>query len=112
MHIKVEDFLKIIEHCTLVHHIKGRLRVRVSHNIKDEIKNLGMNLDDFKDLDFDDVIKNIDGINKIKLNKLVGSITIEYDNNILPKKMWDDALNGENLDTLVANINKKIKDIA
>ncbi|PSM51467.1 hypothetical protein CBLAS_1360 [Campylobacter blaseri] len=111
MNITPEIFINLLKHCSLVHHIKGRLRVRVSSTIKDEIKNLGIDTNDFKDLNFNDIINNIKGINNVKFNKLVGSLVIEYDNSIFPKEMWDDALIGKNIDNLLKAINKTIEDI-
>ena len=93
-HIPSELVLRIASYFTPIHHVAGRLRVRVSSDIKKEADSLPL-----------EKIKQIDGIKNVKFNKLIGSATIEYDHEIFPKKMWDDLLKGENLHEISALIN-------
>ena len=81
-HIPSELVLRIASYFTPIHHVAGRLRVRVSSEIKKEADSLPLEK-------IDQTIKQIDGIKNVKFNKLIGSATIEYDNEIFPKKIWD-----------------------
>ena len=96
--------LKIASYFTLIHHTQGRLRIRVSSKIKDEAQNL--NLDKI-----DETIKRIDGIKSVKFNRLIGSVTIEYDHKIFPKEIWDDLLAGRNLDKISQTINELARSV-
>jgi len=48
---------------------------------------------------------------RIKINKIVGSITIEYDANIFRKELWDNLVEGSNLDEVTTIINKLYKEV-
>ena len=97
-HIPSELVLRIASYFTPIHHVAGRLRVRVSSDIKKEADSLPLEK-------IDQTIKQIDGIKNVKFNKLIGSATIEYDHEIFPKKMWDDLLKGQNLHEISVLIN-------
>lgn len=102
--ITAEKLVEMTTYFTIIHHIKGRIRVRVSPKIKEQSKNI--TIDDIETLP-----QRIDGINKIKINKIVGSITIEYDNNIFKKELWDDLINGDKSDEIVKIINKLYREV-
>ena len=102
--ITAEELVSLAQYFTTIHHIKGRLRVRVSSKIKEQSGNISMS-------DIEELPQKINGIKKIKINKIVGSITIEYDNNIFPKELWDDLVNGEKPDEIVQIINKLYKEV-
>jgi hypothetical protein len=104
MQITAQDIVKITSYFTIISHVKGRLRVRVNPKITQEASNITTK-------DIEDLSTKIDGIKKIKINKIVASITIEYDNNIFPKQIWDDLISGKNLDEAVAIITKLKKEI-
>ncbi len=102
--ITAEKLVELVSYFTIIHHIKGRLRVRVSPKIKEQSGDV--TIDDIETLP-----QKISGIKKIKINKIVGSITIEYDNNIFKKELWDDLVNGNNPDEIVQIINKLYKEV-
>lgn len=102
--ITAEKLVELAQYFTTIHHIKGRLRVRVSSKIKEQSGDISMG-------DIEDLPQKIDGIKKIKINKIVGSITIEYDNNIFAKELWDDLISGENPQEIVNIINKLYKEV-
>ena len=95
--ISVDKLIEIGSYLTLIHHTKGRIRVRVSPKIKEQSS--GITLEDIEDIP-----NKIDGIKKIKINKIIGSITIEYDNKVFPDKLWEDMINQENLEEIGTNI--------
>lgn len=103
MNITAQDLVKIASYLTPISHTIGRIRVRVSPKIKELAKDIQLS-------DLDSVILNLNGIKNVKFNKIIGSITIEYDNAIFPKELWEDLLNGRNLETLSQKINYIAKD--
>lgn len=93
--ITVENIIKIASYLSKIHHVKGRIRVRVNPKIQEEAKNSGVTLEDIQSLP-----QKIDGIKSIKINKVVGSITVVYDNSIFPYELWEDLLAGKNLEQI------------
>lgn len=102
--INTDDIIKIAGYFTLVHHVPGRLRVRVSPSIKKESGNIAIK-------DIEELPKKINGIKKIKINKIVASVTIEYDAQIFPSRLWEDLINKTNLDEITELINKLAKEV-
>lgn len=102
--ITPQKLIEISSYLTLIHHTKGRIRVRVSPKIKEQSENITLE-------DIEDIPNKINGIKKVKINKIIGSITIEYDNSIFPDELWTDLLNNENLDDIVKIINELSKEV-
>ena len=96
--------LRLASYFTPIAHTPGRIRVRVSSEIKKEASNF-----DIKNLD--GVIKQIKGIKNVKFNYLIGSVTIEYDQTIFAKELWDDLLAGRNIKVIAQTINELARDI-
>jgi hypothetical protein len=96
--------LRLASYFTPIAHTPGRIRVRVSSEIKKEASNF-----DIKNLD--GVIKQIKGIKNVKFNYLIGSVTIEYDQTIFAKELWDDLLAGRNIKVIAQKINELARDI-
>ncbi|MFL1706506.1 HMA2 domain-containing protein [Campylobacter sp. RM15925] len=102
--VATDMILKIASYFTPIHHTAGRLRVRVSSKIKDEAQNLDISK-------IDEMINSIDGIKSVKFNKLIGSVTIEYDKEVFAKEIWDDLLAGRNMDQISIRINELARNI-
>lgn len=102
--ISAQDLIDIAKYFSVISHTKGRLRVRVSPKIKNLNKEVSLS-------DIEQLPKKINGIKNIKINKLVGSVTVEYDNTVFSDKLWKDLINGENLDELTELINKLSKEV-
>lgn len=98
------EILEFAKFFTPISHTKGRIRVRVSPKIKEMSGN-------FSSESIINSINQIDGITDIRLNSLIGSLTIFYDNEIFPKRLWDDFLNQKNTEELSEFLNKKQKEI-
>ncbi|NLK67449.1 MAG: hypothetical protein GX282_08255 [Campylobacteraceae bacterium] len=112
MEITTKDVLRVISYCSLIHHINGRLRVRVSPSIKKELNGFSKAEIESYGHEIKSAIENFSGIKNVKVNKKVASVTIEYDSEILPKSFWDDLLNGKNADEAVVKFNQLIKESA
>jgi len=104
LEIKSEDIVRIASYMSIIHHTKGRLRVRVSPKIKDEAG--GVELKDIESLP-----AKINGIEKLKINKLMGSITIGYDSEIFPYELWEDMIAGNNIEDITQKVNKLYKEV-
>lgn len=102
--IAADMILKVTSYFTPIHHTAGRLRVRVSSKIKDEAQNLDINK-------IDEAINSIEGIKSVKFNKLIGSVTIEYDKDVFAKEIWDDLLAGRNIDQISIKINELARNV-
>jgi hypothetical protein len=74
----VKNLLLLARHLEVVHHVPGRIRVRVLPSAlkyvnKDEIE---------------EMIRRIPGIISLKVNPIVGSVVIEYNKQKLPYDLW------------------------
>ncbi|AII14873.1 hypothetical protein CIG1485E_1037 [Campylobacter iguaniorum] len=106
MNPNLELLANLIPHFSLIHSSPGRIRVRVLPSIK-EMKS-HINLENFSDID--SIISKINGIQNVKFNKLIGSVTIIYDNSVFPEALWINLLNGVNLELISQKINQIAKD--
>ncbi|MEA2099260.1 MAG: hypothetical protein U9P72_03935 [Campylobacterota bacterium] len=104
MEIAPQKLVDIASYFTVISHVKGRLRVRVNPKITNEVKDVSLS-------DIEDLSQKIDGIKKIKVNKVVASVTVEYNNDIFAKNIWDDLINGENLGEAIEVLEKLKKEI-
>ncbi len=103
--ITTEDIIKIASYFTIVHHVKGRLRVRVNPSITKQNNYISLS-------DIEELPNKILGIKKIKINKIVASVTITYDPQVFSPGIWDDLIAGDNLDEITILINKLAKEVA
>ena len=92
--------LEFAKFFTKVSHTNGRIRMRIDPKIKE--------IDNTFDLEnFINCVKKIDGIIDLKLNLLIGSITVFYNNEIFSKELWNDFLDQKNTDKLLNFLNKQ-----
>ncbi len=103
--INTDDIIKIASYFSIIAHTPGRLRVRVSSQIKKEGSNISIN-------DIENLPNQIDGIISIKIKKIIGSVTIMYNPEIFPKQLWDDLIAKKNLDEITSLINKLMKEVS
>jgi len=104
LEITPQKIVEIASYFTVIAHTKGRLRVRVNPKIQNEVTDVSLS-------DIETLPSKINGIKKIKINKVIASVTIEYDNAIFPKEKWDDLINGENIDEVLEIIEKLQKEM-
>ena len=101
--ISSETIIRISSYFTIIAHTPGRLRVRVNPKIVNEAHNIS--LDDITNLP-----KKISGIEDIKINKIIASVTIIYNPTIFKPKLWEDLIKNENLDEITQIINNLSKE--
>ncbi|PID47875.1 MAG: hypothetical protein CR967_02690 [Proteobacteria bacterium] len=101
--LKKEDLIALAKHLNIIHHSKGRIRVRVSPSIKKE-------QDRFDKQMLESFPKQIKGIKDYKINKLIGSITINYDSEIFEPRIWDELIAGNISDGMIEKIENIIKE--
>jgi len=104
MEITPQKIVEIASYFTVISHTKGRLRVRVNPKIQNEVSDVSLS-------DIETLPSKINGIKKIKINKIIASVTIEYENEIFPKDKWDDLIKGQNIDEVIEIIEKLKKEI-
>ncbi|AFL68891.1 HMA2 domain-containing protein [Sulfurospirillum barnesii] len=103
MDITAEKLVELGRYFSIIHHIKGRIRLRVNPKIKCHGESVSLQ-------DIEALPQKIEGIKSIKINKIVGSLTIEYDAHIFPDHLWKDLVHGENLEELVSMITRLSKE--
>ena len=102
--ISTDEIINIAKFFSIIAHTPGRLRVRVNPKIKDSSGNISLS-------DIENLPKKIDGINEIKINKIIASVTITYDPLIFKPKIWEDLINQKNLDEISILINNLAKEV-
>ncbi|MDR0761690.1 MAG: hypothetical protein LBF13_01425 [Campylobacteraceae bacterium] len=110
MDITKEQVLQISKYLSILHHTKGRIRIRISPKIKEmqkEFEKLDISIEKAKELP-----KKIKGIKEFKLIALLGTITILYDDALFPASILEDFVEGKNSEQVTAFINKIAKETA
>ena len=75
----VENLLRMAPHLEIVHHIPGRIRLRI----------LPSGLRTAMEIDLQQIRDNTPGILSLRINALVGSVVIEYNRNRLDPDLWN-----------------------
>jgi len=104
MNVTAEKLVELGSYFSIVHHIKGRIRLRVSPKIKEHKHHVGIE-------DIEALPARINGIKSIKINKMIGSLTVEYDHAIFPDHLWENLVKGEKLDEIITIIDQLAKEI-
>ncbi len=104
MEITAEKLVELGRYFSIVHHIKGRLRLRVDPKIRSHGEAVCIE-------DIEALPQKIEGIKSLKINKIVGSITIEYDPVVFPDRLWTNLVQGENLDEIIAVLTQLSKEL-
>ena len=102
--ISTDEIIKIAKYFTIIAHSPGRLRVRVNPKIKNESGNISLE-------DIENLPSKINGIESIKIKKIIASVTILYNPEVFPPKLWEDLINNENLDEITKLINSLAKEV-
>ncbi|MCU0589680.1 MAG: hypothetical protein MUF52_16215 [Syntrophobacteraceae bacterium] len=75
----IADLLLLAPHTEIVHHIPGRIRLRLGKS------GLGV----LARTDVETLLRHVPGIRSLRVNRLVGSLTLEYDESRLPHGLWE-----------------------
>lgn len=102
--ITPKDLEILSDYFSIVHHTKGRIRLRASLKLKEVAKTTNPQ-------ELLKLLEKIPCILSIKFNALIGSLTIHYDSNIIEPKLWEDCLKGESLEQIAEIINTNLKEI-
>jgi Zn-dependent membrane protease YugP len=86
-------FLEIGKTLTIIHYVPGRIRLRFSKSSLPLIKKFS-EIDSFKAISVEQFIDSLNGINNVKVNKIVGSATIQYNPDDWNKGMWESLCSG------------------
>lgn len=97
MDITAEKLIELGGYFSIIHQIKGRIRLRVNPKIKQHGETIRLE-------DIEALPQKIKGIKSLKINKIVGSLTIEYDPFIFPDHLWKDLVEGKNSEELLSII--------
>ena len=106
LQIKPSELDLLSDYISIIHHTPGRIRLRASLKLKNLAQESKIEAKELMDK-----LNQIPLIKEIKFNKLIGSLTLHYDKDMLEPSLWEDAINGRNLDKIAMIINKNLKDI-
>lgn len=117
--ISREDISQVAEFFSIVHHIPGRIRIRVNIAKIPAIKKWAQstNLRTFLPNDNADenliiaLLKSIKAVKNIKVNALIGSATIEYDKNLFAPNLWENWVKKENLTEIESCLNQMLQNL-
>lgn len=100
-----EDIEKFAEFFHIIHHSPGRIRLRAN----EKLKNMLLNTSSQRLSSFFDEAKALPMIKNFKINKVIGSVTIEYDSAIFEPNLWELWLSGRNSSLIYEHIQNMIK---
>lgn len=103
--ITPQDLQVFRDYFSIIHHTKGRIRLRANTKLKEYMKNSAVDFQAF--LKF---LEKTPLIFSIKLNELIGSLTIQYDAHLLNPKVFEDLMRGEKLEEIAQIINHHLKE--
>ncbi len=122
MQIPMSDIAQVAEFFSIIHHIPGRIRIRVnvtkipaiqkwaSETSLREIlpqSSAGEGSESF----IITLLQSLPAVKNIKVNAIVGSATIEYDKAIFEPSLWEDWVKKENLEAICAKLNEMAKSL-
>ena len=86
--IDLKPFLTLRRHLKIVHHIPGRLRVRIGIQLFKDVGSVNKEL-------FDRILDAIDGVDKVRLNAAAGSVIITYVPTRIDPNWWHILVTGD-----------------
>lgn len=85
----VDEFLSHIRYFNIVHHVRGRIRVKATWSSAKELQHVDR-------AQLEEIISRIPGINTYRVNLKALSVVIEYDPAVIPYALWEDVASLEN----------------
>lgn len=96
----LEILFAIAPETRIIHHVPGRIRIRVNEKAGKYLDNsLGNNKK---------IFSSIPGIENIRINPLIGSILIEYDLDFLEPSLWETIIGNRLEDQDIARLKKEL----
>lgn len=118
MQISLADISQVAEFFSIVHHIPGRIRIRVNVAKIPAIKKWAQstNLRKFLPNNADEnliiaLLQSIPAVKNIKVNALIGSATIEYDKTLFAPNLWENWVQKENLVEIECCLNQMLQNL-
>ncbi len=94
----IYDLFCLARHVSIVHHIPGRIRLRVSPSgVKAACE-----------IDLNRLMSGIPGVLKTRINALVGSVVIDYDFKRLPPDLWESLVKCHRDRELAAEVESRL----
>jgi len=100
--VLIDRLLDLAAHTAIVHHIPGRVRLKV--------KLSGLTL--AMSLDIDDVIKCFDGVLDVRTNAAARSIVINYDTRVISPDLWENLVNGNKDPSIKTSVQKQLEELS
>lgn len=75
-------------HLSIVHHLPGRIRVRLGPSLWGGAARFDRDL-------FQNLLDRLEGIRDVRVNKAVASVVIEYDPDQVPPDDWETLVRGD-----------------
>ena len=85
--IDLKPFNAMRRHLKIVHHVPGRIRLRVGMALFKELGGVDKGL-------FDRILRSIDGIKDVRINPSAASVVISYSPSNLQPNWWDTLVHG------------------
>ncbi|TQR60361.1 HMA2 domain-containing protein [Campylobacter troglodytis] len=105
LNFTVEELENFAQYFKIIHHVPGRIRLRASLKLKE----LFGKADSVKLDSFFEEAKNLPMIKSFKINKLIGSLTIEYDDKTFDPTLWELWLNKNDTKLVYERLSSLIK---
>lgn len=105
LELSQDEIEKIATFFHIIHHSSGRIRLRVSKDFQRTVESIG----EEKLLNLFESIKNLAIIKNIKINKIIGSVTIEYDKKMFEPKLWELWFNQKESTLIYEHLQQLIK---
>lgn len=125
MQIPMSDVAQVAEFFSIIHHIPGRIRIRVNVTKLPAIKKWASetSLRELLPAEQSDndkggenqkedanfiitLLQSLPAVKTIKVNAIVGSATIEYDKALFAPQLWENWVKKENLEEIHAKLNE------
>lgn len=97
-----KELEKLTSYLSIIAHANGRIRLRVNPKVLTEAKDIDASR-------IGEFMESVEGIKSVKLNKIIGSITINYDKDIFAPTIWDDLVDGKIDDVFMSEIDNFYK---
>lgn len=86
--LDVSGLLALRKHLSIVHHLPGRLRLRLGPALWGKTSSMDQGL-------LNRLLESLDGIRDVRVNKAIASVVIEYDPQIVLPDDWDTLVQGD-----------------